>query len=154
MDRQEVRVSHSRMHGSTHQSLSLSSLLRHAVILTGPSLTFWEIPSQYCILGLPVKSGPHNTFKNQASKRALVFAESLLDYTRHRLPRQRGDWENFGELSDLVAYQYIVKSSLTVVILDEVHHVGIKLQFSYSCFCRWTFDCVPTTCGPSECPIS
>ena len=55
--------------------------------------------------------------------------QTLFCYTRNRLPRQRGDRENFGELSDLVAYQYIVKSSLTVTIMFEVHHVGIKLQF-------------------------
>ena len=44
------------------------------------------------------------------------------NYTRHRLPRRRGDRPLFGGLSDLVGYQYRVRLSSTVVIFVEVDH--------------------------------
>ena len=40
-----------------------------------------------------------------------VSVNSGSSYTRHRLPRQRRDRDYLGGLSDLVAYQYIVKFS-------------------------------------------
>ena len=61
---------------------------------------------------------------------------------------------NFGGVSDLVAYQYIVRSSSTVSILVEVHHDGNITSVFLQAFEGELSDCVPSECAPSESPIS
>ena len=56
----------------------------------------------------------------------LLYFISTDKYTGHRLPRQRGGRDNHGGLSDLVAYQYIVRLPLTESIL-----VGGKKNFHF-----------------------